>query len=236
MLGVNNLRCLILVACYVVLFFNISEANAAKKIIRYCADPVELYNQTEDCEDNVVFAASAIDCLEDLEKLVENARKKLDSNLIKPSDTQQRKSHDQSKANYEMTKATLDALLKQAQMSRKEVDAYMDYFSWPEDFDSEEAVDGDPEGFLNSDPCYIENKEVLANVLSDFDNHIKSLSAASLASFGKETTSGVNAGSAESLSQEVKANKVKGAGSIQLKGQKGPHKASDISGTKEEKK
>lgn len=155
------------------------------KASQVCASPDSLAAEANDCTDNIVFSEAAVECLEKLEGAID-AQSKAVSASMKNIGSQAKRSQaakqTNSKLDYRLSKATLEKLIAMAKNAQRETSGFLDSVMWPEDFDNEEITGPDFEAFLESDSCYKENKDLITNVLKDFDDHIAELEKAKEAS------------------------------------------------------
>jgi hypothetical protein len=209
---------------------------------RYCADPVEISNRARNCGDNEDFSGAAVECLEKFEKAIETQKAAMAVNMAAKgaaSAKSQAGKQNNAMLDYMLSKEALNLLIDQAKKAQTETAAYYDQVVWPEDWDEPKITGPDFDAFLNSDPCYKDNRDMIANVLGDFDNYIAQLEEArDLSSNMQKATSGKET-SMDSLSAGVTAEGKKATGpkapDTKVSG-KSPKKASNITGVEEDAK
>lgn len=171
------------VAALCLLVFVSGEAHAS-----YCKPLKELLRAVDSCDQNERYAEAAVDCLESLERRVAAASQGLALAMKAHQGGKQDKSFGSSKADYRLSEQTLNLLLAQTEASAKEVLAYGKNVVFPEDFDSDEAVAGNVEGFLR-EPCFSDTHDILDSVLGELKRHHESLSAVKQASISMKQDS-----------------------------------------------
>ena len=117
--------------------------------------------------------------------------------------------HGNAVKDYQLSKATLDALIARSKGAQEEVIAYEQLLEKPEDFDEPEITGMEPEAYIASTPCHADNKRVIRNVAEDIDFIISDLQYArdlgedlEKATSGKEANMG-SVGTAQGAQQKA---------------------------------
>lgn len=204
----------------------------------FCEDMESFSQELIVCEDNDVISGAAAHCLQQTRLAVKAAALGVAANVDTISDKnklKQAKTMSASEFNYNLSKNTLDALIATAKASREEVAGYTDYLLEPEDSDEDDVNEGSKKNYLNKNACFQENAELIKAVVSEYDDMIKSLIMARNASVSNETNSAQYKTNIENTTQNKAADQQKTTILPNSPTKKTLHKASDISGTEEEK-
>jgi hypothetical protein len=209
---------------------SLNSAHAA----RQCEDPAVVNARVADSTENEYFAEAAVLCLMKFEKALEVSKATVAAksavNAAKDSATQASKQNN-AMLDYKLSKDSLDRLIAQAKQAQEETAEYFDSVVWPEDFDEPEITGPDLDAYLNSDPDYKDNRDLIANVLSDFYTYIAELEAARDGSEQLEAATSGNQSTMSSLgTSSVSAKPTKAAAPAPTK--KDKQRQSDITGTK----
>lgn len=208
---------------------------------RVCMNPAGPISEANSCADNLVFADAAVECLERLEGQIKAQTGALGAGLdalgSKAVGSQAGKQKN-SVLDYKLSAASLDILIGMAKDAQKETAVYLDSVVWPEDSDNPEITGPDFEAFLNSDPCYKDNKDVIARVMNDFDVYIAELEEARDVSNQLEAASHRHENSLDSLGKGAVSSKPKSSSPVRrtagFKKKKQSKPGSTITGVKED--
>ncbi len=215
------------------LFF-IFPAQAA----RYCDSPAVLNKKVKDCNDNEIFAGAAVECLEKFEKAVGVGKAAVTKGMAakaKASHASQSDKQKNSMLDYALSAASLDALIKLGEQAQTETAKYYDSVVWPEDFDEPQVTGPDLDAFLNSDPCYKDNRDLIANVLEDFDSQLNQLREARDAAKTLEKAAGGRKTSLDSVGAGAVSSGKKGKLPVAKGKKKSKKDASDVTGTQQDR-
>lgn len=144
----------------------------------YCKSAAEIDAGVSSCEDNPLYATQAKLCLAELEREVKSTTATLAAAMQANQGGKQDKSLDSSKKDYRASEAALHQLLLRTQGTLREVEEYKKGVVFPEDFENDEVVGNDVEGFLRSEPCFNDTHDDLDAVLVKLREHEKNLLAA----------------------------------------------------------
>ena len=144
-----------------------SHAGAAS----YCPFPVSsLITLTTSCFDNeIYFGSAAVSCVENFKKDLQATTGKIKLNLETQSENAlQKGSLEKAEADYKMVNENLKRLLLDGKNARNLVSIYLKELVLPEDFDTKPEL-------IKSASCYVENEELLIDILKDFDAKLEKL-------------------------------------------------------------
>lgn len=224
---------------FLITSFLLSPQTSLAKEKLYCHNIKELQASVTDCDQNEYFAEAGVLCLEALEAEVKIAKAKLSASMTarnKATKKAQGKTFDTSEGNYANAASVLAALIVRTQSTIKEVRRFAENLAMPEDADEPEVTGQSLEQYLDSEPCFSESRDVLDNVLTDLNEHLKDLQATQATSQAHELGSaqreaGVGSGLSGPL---VKSQLGQGNKSSAPLGH--GRRPSDISGTEKLKK
>jgi hypothetical protein len=208
-----------------------------------CLHPQQLDDANDTCEENGKYVDAGIDCLDQLEDLIEKTKsqtaQKLErSNRRHLGDGKNRQSSafQGTSADYKIADKALNGLVRSAKQAKRHVSAYLDNIYFPEEFDAPEEIIGDGIEYLNSSPCYAEPRDMLRAMLSDIDRHIADLERAAA---DARTLNKQSVGRTDKLGQTEgqQGPAVRGpASGAPVKVRKKKKRDSDISGTERTRK
>ncbi|RZA09254.1 MAG: hypothetical protein EOP11_02295 [Proteobacteria bacterium] len=206
---------------------------------RYCHAPAELSQRVESCQENAYYAEAAVLCVNSYKKKVDEAAGKTGKTLgksVAKMKSAQDKNFDTTGKGYQISEASLSALITEGEARLAETDAYLDQVVFPEDVGE---GGGDASAELKNTKCYQRNVDVIGLVKKDIQQKIGELknartAAASLrgVSDGRETNLGAGMDTPNAKTEGGKNTGVK------LPAYTGEDKRgnSDISGTEDSKK
>ena len=207
--------------------------RAEEKEVNFCAPP---RNMTfTDCEDNDVLIKASQDCIKKIEA-ASKARGLLSSAAmgasVKNSEDKQKAQIDTASNIQNISLVNLDAMILDVENALDDVDAYFDEVVPPEDSTDEETGQLDIE-ILSENACYHETMFALDDAKQYLESNLAALEAAKAYSSGLKTANDTSSVKIENT-QTGKVLNSKPTTS-QPASKKTKHKASDISGTEEEK-
>ncbi len=202
-----------------------------------CTNPERLNSEVQSCDGNSRYGEAGLSCTKQFEQLVQQqagaASKKMGASNAGVG-SHQAQNFSGAASDYNISKETLDELIRAGEHTKTQVEAYLQNIVYPEDFDAPPAVIGDPIEFLDKEGCYSENRDGLENLLDTIDDHLEDLAKAKAASVARQDTSSGREGN-------LNNSLVKGAASTKAQGAKVPsgksqNGASDVTGTKPKRK
>jgi hypothetical protein len=221
------------VSFYLFFFFLPSLAGAA-----VCQPYKDL--KAADCTHNPRYVKAASACWKRFEAAAVLAKKQLESELKNAQGKEskgQTAQQGKSSVAYRKAQATLGKLEAEAGSALAELDQYLDNIVLPEDFGSEAimASFGGVGPFLEAQACYSENRALVEEVYSRFEEEKKNLQIArkSAATGGQVSdTHGSDMGSL--VREKAKARAVPTKIPLESKGNGSKNSSSDITGGKED--
>lgn len=227
-----------------ILFALLLQAPAAQAAIS-CRSTSAIDAQAQTCEDNESFADAGVECLENLQELVNKKAKEAAAAMgaantknVGDEVNKQTNTFQGSLEDYQISQDALNQLLLDAQATKAMVAEYLKDLYLPDGFEIVENTDNDIDGFVSQFPCFAENEETLKWVGEDVDKIISDLTKAKNAAAKKGGTSESRHGSMDSdpaSGPKAKATKGKGGSTGQRSG-KSQRSTSDVTGVEQDMK
>jgi hypothetical protein len=212
-----------------------------------CYSLEELDDENDDCSSNSKYVDAGIGCFLTFENKVKkeagdtftkmNASNK---KFVMGSKNSQASGMAGTTANFKLSEAALDNLIKAGKATLGDLDSYSRNIYFPEEWDAPEELIGDGLEYLNSSPCYAEPRDMLSDMKKSTEDYIKELEAAKAAITAMK---GVNTGNDAKIDNmagqhmgQRKPASVKPAKGAALKPKKPTNGKSTITGVEEEKK
>lgn len=175
-----------------------------------CRGLAGLKENAESCRDNKTFGQAGLDCYNALQRAIQAraaaAKAQMAASNVAKIDNagnQQNHNFQGAHADYGISQDALTELIANARLAHGSVDGYLNNIIFPEDFDAPEELIGDMFEFIDSEPCYNENRLGLEDLKKRIEKNIKELEAAKAASLARANVSGHRETHTGSLTQPV---------------------------------
>lgn len=162
-----------------------------------CPGLAALKENANSCRDNITFGQAGLDCYNALQRAIQARAAAAKSQLaasnalkIDKAGNQQNHNFQGANADYGISQDALTELIASAKLAHGSVDGYLNNIIFPEDFDAGEEIIGDMIEFIDSEPCYNENRLGLEDLKKRIEKNIRELEAAKAASLARANVSG----------------------------------------------